>query len=253
MDDNGEKLEEASIIKDHEDQKVPFYKLFYFADRIDIALMIIGTLGAIGEGLTQPLMSVIFGKIVNSFGGASSSNEVLHSVSKVAMYYVYLPTGSGIASFLRNISDWNKFGKPNGTIGDLIAKFDSPGQDHAWRMRLRSGKKMNLESSPYPKQNPPRRNNELPLSSGMPTSVDTPPLPLSTQVVGELSQPEGPTVMTTSFIRQQIDLGIHDIMYHVFKQLADIVKPMVHNEVQQTNWKPTDCIQENVRLVLPSL
>ncbi|KAK4361276.1 hypothetical protein RND71_020228 [Anisodus tanguticus] len=113
MDDNGEKSEESSRIKGDEDKKVPFYKLFYFADRVDVALMIIGTFGAIGEGLTQPLMTVIFGQIVNSFGGASSSDEVLRNVSKVliffefklyaltvAIYYVYLAIGSGIASFL---------------------------------------------------------------------------------------------------------------------------------------------------------
>lgn len=72
--------EKSSIVKD---EKVPFYKLFLFADRVDIALMTIGTFGAIGEGLTQPLMTLIFGQIINSFGGASSSNEVFHLVSEV--------------------------------------------------------------------------------------------------------------------------------------------------------------------------
>lgn len=78
MDDNGEK---SSTIKG--DEKVAFYKLFSFAHRVDIALMTIGTIGAIGEGLTQPLMTLIFGQIINSFGTPSSSNEVLHKVSKV--------------------------------------------------------------------------------------------------------------------------------------------------------------------------
>ncbi|XP_069150564.1 ABC transporter B family member 9 [Solanum lycopersicum] len=94
--------EKSSIVKD---EKVPFYKLFLFADRVDIALMTIGTFGAIGEGLTQPLMTLIFGQIINSFGGASSSNEVFHLVSEAAVYYVYLAIGSGIASFLR-MSCW---------------------------------------------------------------------------------------------------------------------------------------------------
>lgn len=40
--------------------------------------------------------------------------------------------------------------------------------------------------------------------------------------------------MTTSFIRQQIDIGIHDIMHQVSQQLTHIVKPMVHNKVKQT-------------------
>ncbi|KAK4370368.1 hypothetical protein RND71_009843 [Anisodus tanguticus] len=66
-------------------------------------------------------------------------------------------------------------------------------------MRLRSSKKMNLESSPHPKQNPPKRNNEPTSSSDMPISVDTPHF---------LHQPK------------------------LQKNLANL-KPMVHNEVQK--------------------
>jgi hypothetical protein len=49
---------------------------------------------------------------------------------------------------------------------------------------------------------------------------------------------EAPIVMTTFFIRQEIDIGVHDIMYQVSKdqvskEHVDIVKPMVHNEFQQ--------------------
>jgi len=39
--------------------------------------------------------------------------------------------------------------------------------------------------------------------------------------------------MITFFIRQEIDIGVHDIMYQVSKELVDIVKPMVQNEFQQ--------------------
>ncbi|KAM3361926.1 ABC transporter B family member 9-like isoform X2 [Capsicum galapagoense] len=109
MDDNGEK---SSTIKG--DEKVAFYKLFSFAHRVDIALMTIGTIGAIGEGLTQPLMTLIFGQIINSFGTPSSSNEVLHKVSKVAIYYVYLAIASAIACFLQ-MSCWMVTGERQAT------------------------------------------------------------------------------------------------------------------------------------------
>jgi len=39
--------------------------------------------------------------------------------------------------------------------------------------------------------------------------------------------------MKTSFIWKQIDMGIHNITYQLSKQLASVVKPMVHNEVRQ--------------------
>lgn len=58
-------------------------------------------------------------------------------------------------------------------------------------------------------------------------------VPIATTVLEKM-----PTVMTTSFTRQQIDLGIHDIMYQLSGQLADIVKPMVQTkelEVRRMN------------------
>ena len=38
--------------------------------------------------------------------------------------------------------------------------------------------------------------------------------------------------MSTSFICAQIDVGLNDIMLELSKRLADIVKPIVHNEIQ---------------------
>lgn len=38
--------------------------------------------------------------------------------------------------------------------------------------------------------------------------------------------------MSTSFIKQCIDMRIYDIKYHVSQQIVDIVKLMVHIEVQ---------------------
>ena len=38
--------------------------------------------------------------------------------------------------------------------------------------------------------------------------------------------------MTTSFISKQIDMRLNNIMLESSKQLADVVKPMVHNEIQ---------------------
>ena len=38
--------------------------------------------------------------------------------------------------------------------------------------------------------------------------------------------------MSASFIRQQIEVGVNDLMLGVSKQLAEIVKLMVRNEMQ---------------------
>ncbi|KAH6773575.1 P-glycoprotein 9 [Perilla frutescens var. hirtella] len=83
-----------------EDEKVAFYKLFSFADKRDVALMVVGTISAIGNGVSQPLMTLIFGQLVNSFGSTDRSN-VVHEVSKVSLKLVYLGIGAGVASLLQ--------------------------------------------------------------------------------------------------------------------------------------------------------
>ncbi|KAK0606238.1 hypothetical protein LWI29_035500 [Acer saccharum] len=95
--------------KDDQNQKVSFYKLFTFADRLDVVMMIVGTLSAIMGGLAQPLMSVIFGEIVDSFGTATADN-VVSVVSKASLKFVYLAIAAGIASFLQ-VSCWMSTGE----------------------------------------------------------------------------------------------------------------------------------------------
>ena len=62
---------------------VPFLKLFSFADSTDMFLMIIGTIGAIGNGLCLPLMTVFFGELTDSFGQTPNTKDVVRVVSKV--------------------------------------------------------------------------------------------------------------------------------------------------------------------------
>jgi ATP-binding cassette subfamily B (MDR/TAP) protein 1 len=63
-------------------QKVSFLKLFSFADRIDVILIVVGTISAMANGVSQPLMTVIFGKLINSFG-SSDPSQAINQVSKV--------------------------------------------------------------------------------------------------------------------------------------------------------------------------
>ncbi|KAK4749755.1 hypothetical protein SAY87_027204 [Trapa incisa] len=88
-----------------EDEKVnsvPFLKLFAFADSTDVLLMVLGTLGAIGNGMSLPIMTLLFGQMVNSFGFNQNNNtNLVHQVSKVSLKLVYLAMGSGVASFLQ--------------------------------------------------------------------------------------------------------------------------------------------------------
>ncbi|KAK7331431.1 hypothetical protein VNO77_25656 [Canavalia gladiata] len=84
--------------------KISYYKLFTFADRFDVTMMIIGIISSVANGMAQPLMTLIFGKLLNAFGSTDPSHLV-KEVSKVSLLFLYLAIGSGIASFLQ-VSCW---------------------------------------------------------------------------------------------------------------------------------------------------
>ncbi|KAK6140458.1 hypothetical protein DH2020_025801 [Rehmannia glutinosa] len=88
---------------------VPFYKLFSFSDSWDRILMTVGTIAAIGNGLSQPLMTFIFGDLVDVFGEAKS-NDIVSQVSKVLLKFVYLALGCGAAAFLQ-VACWTITGE----------------------------------------------------------------------------------------------------------------------------------------------
>jgi hypothetical protein len=83
-----------------EEYTVPFFKLFSYADSFDLLLMVVGTVGAIANGLAMPLMTIVFGSLTNAFGNNQSDNSVLvHAVSKVALKFVYIGIGAAVASY----------------------------------------------------------------------------------------------------------------------------------------------------------
>lgn len=81
-DHDSKKDSEKSKEKDETTNTVPLYKLFSFADPLDRLLMFAGTIGAIGNGISIPLMILIFGNLINAFGDSTSS-KVVDEVSKV--------------------------------------------------------------------------------------------------------------------------------------------------------------------------
>lgn len=73
-----------------DDQKVSFYKLFTFADRLDAVLMTVGSISAVANGLSQPIMTLIFGQMINSFG-SSDQSDVVRRVAKVPPTQFFSP------------------------------------------------------------------------------------------------------------------------------------------------------------------
>uniref|UniRef100_A0A803MUN3 Uncharacterized protein n=1 Tax=Chenopodium quinoa TaxID=63459 RepID=A0A803MUN3_CHEQI len=81
--------------------KVPIYKLFAFADSTDKVLMIVGSIGAIANGVAMPLMAILVGDLVNAFGQNQNTKDVIHAVSKVSLNFAYLAIGALVAAFLQ--------------------------------------------------------------------------------------------------------------------------------------------------------
>lgn len=98
----GEKQKE----KKEKVQTVPLYKLFAFADSTDVILMTLGTVGALANGMALPLMTLLFGQLINSFGdNKTDTHAIMKEVAKVTLRFVYLAIGSGVAGFLQ-VSCW---------------------------------------------------------------------------------------------------------------------------------------------------
>ncbi|KAL5724959.1 ABC-type xenobiotic transporter [Ranunculus cassubicifolius] len=77
--------------KKKEEQSVPFYELFSFADKYDYLLMAGGSLGAFIHGSAMPVFFLLFGQMVNGFGkNQSDLKKLTEEVSKYALYFVYL-------------------------------------------------------------------------------------------------------------------------------------------------------------------
>ncbi|GJR16652.1 ABC transporter B family member 19 [Tanacetum coccineum] len=91
MSDTSAKTMPTPPEKKKEQQTLPFYKLFSFADKLDYILMMFGSIGAIIHGSSMPCFFLLFGQMVNGFGqNQTDLTTMTHEVSKYALYFVYL-------------------------------------------------------------------------------------------------------------------------------------------------------------------
>ncbi|PWZ08754.1 ABC transporter B family member 11 [Zea mays] len=114
-------------------KKVSLLGMFRYADRLDLLLIAVGTVGALTNGVADPLMTVLFGNAIDSFGD-STSQDIVRSVRKVVMNFVYLGIGTAVVSFLQ-VSCWTTAGERqsarirslylNAVLRQDIAYFDT--------------------------------------------------------------------------------------------------------------------------------
>lgn len=97
----GEKEEKVVLAKKQSTGSI--WSIFMHADGVDLLLLGLGLIGAIGDGLTLPLTLFVTSKLMNNIGGSSNFNTAdafTHNINKNAVTLCIVAAGAWVASFL---------------------------------------------------------------------------------------------------------------------------------------------------------
>ncbi|GAA0167368.1 ATP-binding cassette [Lithospermum erythrorhizon] len=97
-DDNNNNIDGKKL----KGKRVLLGKLFYFGDGVDIALVVVGSICAIMNGTSQPVMALLFGSLVETFGTSDHQN-IVHNITKVCLKIFYLGIGNGVVACLQGL------------------------------------------------------------------------------------------------------------------------------------------------------
>ncbi|MCO5594067.1 hypothetical protein L7F22_048088 [Adiantum nelumboides] len=88
------------------------WRMLRYADKYDVFLMMVGTLGAIGDGISTPSLMVIMSGLIDVFGKGVGERPgaFMDQISKYAVYFIYIGMCVGVASFVE-ASAWIKTGE----------------------------------------------------------------------------------------------------------------------------------------------
>uniref|UniRef100_A0A7N0T683 Uncharacterized protein n=1 Tax=Kalanchoe fedtschenkoi TaxID=63787 RepID=A0A7N0T683_KALFE len=84
--------------------------VFMHADYLDLVLMALGFIGAVGDGFTTPLILFVASKLMNNVGSASLSNDATDSINKNSVNLLFVACGSFVACFLEGFC-WARTGE----------------------------------------------------------------------------------------------------------------------------------------------
>ncbi|KAJ4951899.1 hypothetical protein NE237_028731 [Protea cynaroides] len=91
------------------------HTIFKHADYKDTWLMLLGFIGAIGDGFSMPTLFYLNGIVFNNFGSSSTnSQQLLSKTNQTAIYLLYLACGSLVASFMEGYC-WTRTGERQAT------------------------------------------------------------------------------------------------------------------------------------------
>ncbi|KAA3464350.1 ABC transporter B family member 15-like isoform X1 [Gossypium australe] len=90
--------------------------IFMHADDVDMWLMTLGFIGAVGDGFCTPLVLLVTSKLMNNLGDSSAftADMFIHNINKNSMALLYLACGSWVACFLEGFC-WSRTGERQAT------------------------------------------------------------------------------------------------------------------------------------------
>ncbi|MCO5550954.1 hypothetical protein L7F22_004449 [Adiantum nelumboides] len=83
------------------DRSVPFLKLFSFASPLDVVLMLVGSVGGAVNGVSMPLIALLFGQLVDAFGKNNNSEETLDDVTRVRIFTTFFFPMERVREFMQ--------------------------------------------------------------------------------------------------------------------------------------------------------
>ncbi|XP_023006672.1 putative ABC transporter B family member 8 isoform X2 [Cucurbita maxima] len=89
------------------DQKQSVGAIFRYADWVDVLLMFLGTIGAIGDGMSTNCLLVFASSLMNSLGNGKVHDNFMDNVEKCSLYFVYLGLAVMIVAFMEGYC-WSK-------------------------------------------------------------------------------------------------------------------------------------------------
>ncbi|XP_023531116.1 putative ABC transporter B family member 8 [Cucurbita pepo subsp. pepo] len=89
------------------DQKQSVGAIFRYADWVDVLLMFLGTIGAIGDGMSTNCLLVFASSLMNSLGNGKVHENFMDNVEKCSLYFVYLGLAVMIVAFMEGYC-WSK-------------------------------------------------------------------------------------------------------------------------------------------------
>ncbi|KAH9676238.1 ABC transporter B family member 15 [Citrus sinensis] len=93
-----------------------FLSIFMHADRLDMFLMVLGFIGAMADGFSTPLLTLVMARLMNTVGNASNltTDEFTHKLYYDAVIILYVASLGWIAAFLEAYC-WTRTGERQAT------------------------------------------------------------------------------------------------------------------------------------------